>query len=93
MFILDPERSSKLSPRYYGPCRIVKQGHGNKFTVRVLESGVERVVHADNLKRVHPEYPLPTEPPESSAPAPPESPSPSLDDVSFYRNKLRSANR
>ena len=93
VFILDPDRSSKLSPRYSGPCRVLSRGHGNKFTIRFLDSGAERVAHVDNLKRVHPDFPLPLDSPEPSVP-PVTQPPPSSSDVTPPdRHKLRSAHR
>ncbi len=93
VFILDPERSSKLSPRYSGPCRVVSRGHGNKFTIRFLDSGAERVAHVDNLKRVSPDFPLPATSTEATVSNISEPPPPSSDVTPPYRQKLRSANR
>ena len=67
VFVAEPERSSKLSPRFSGPLRVLQTELGNKLRVRDLNTGVERVVHVDNCKVVHSDFPTPA---EASLPGP-----------------------
>ena len=90
VFILEPNRTSKLSPKYSGSCRVLSRGHDNKFTIRFLVSGSERVVHVDHLKRVHPDFPLPPDLSEPAVSSESEPPVPSRSTSEEYRSKLRS---
>ena len=90
IFILEPNRTSKFSSESSGPCRVLPRGHGSVFTIRFLDSGSERVVHVDHLKRVHPDFPLPPDLPEPAVSSESEPPVPSRSTSEEYRSKLRS---
>ncbi len=47
VMIQQPERKSKLSPKFVGPYRVVRYVHGNKFEVVEPSSNVTLVVHTD----------------------------------------------
>ncbi len=87
VFMLDPDRTSKLSHKFSGPYRVWSRGHGNKFIMRSLDSGV---VHVDTLKRFHPEFPLPLHLPEPAVTPNPEPLSPRPSTVDDYGSKLKS---
>ena len=97
VFLAEPERVSKLAPRFTGPLRVLCKEAGNKVKTRHLWSGVERVVHVDNCKRVHPDFPVPPEEAPQPGPAPASSPSTATphpsSGVDDYRSKLRSSTR
>jgi len=46
-----PEWNSKLSPKFVGPCLVVRQLHGNKFEVHDPFLNTTEVVHCDRLKK------------------------------------------
>ncbi len=46
-----PERRSKLSPKFEGPCLLLKRLHGNKFEVFDPVSNKVEVVYSDRLKQ------------------------------------------
>ncbi len=54
VMIQQPERKSKLSPKFVGPYGVVRYIHGNKFEVVEQSSNVTFVVHADRLKLIRP---------------------------------------
>ncbi len=45
--------SSKLSPKFTGPYKIIAPDSGNKFKVQHLDTGDISVRHADELKRTN----------------------------------------
>ncbi len=50
--IQQPERKSKLSPKFVGPYRIVRYVYGNKFEVMEPNTNVTLVIHSDRLKNM-----------------------------------------
>ncbi len=52
VMIQHPERRSKLSSKFIGPCRVVRCVHGNKFLVMEPNINVTFEVHSDRLKLV-----------------------------------------
>ncbi len=50
VMIQQPERASKLAPKFMGPYEVVRYVYGNKFEVRDPSTGVTLVVHSDRLK-------------------------------------------
>lgn len=89
VFVAEPNRSSKLSPRFSGPLRVIQEELGNKLRVWELHSDAERVVHTDNCKKVCGDFAVPSADADSSSryPSNPPQSSSSVDD---YRSKLRS---
>ena len=53
LMIQVPERRSKLSPKFEGPCLVLQRLHGNKFEVFEPKSNKVEVVHNDRLKRTN----------------------------------------
>ena len=49
---LTPERSSKLSAKFWGPFTIVAKLHGNKFKIMDNVTHATEVTHADRLRKV-----------------------------------------
>ena len=47
-----PKKSPKLYPKWEGPYRVLKDHGRNRFLVKNLISGQEKVVHADHVKIV-----------------------------------------
>ncbi len=52
IMIQQPERMSKLSPKFVGPYRIVRSVYGNKFEVMGPNTSVTLVIHSDRLKKM-----------------------------------------
>ncbi len=52
VMIQQPERMSKLSPKFVGPYRIVRYVYGNKFEVMEANTNVTLVIHSDRLKKM-----------------------------------------
>ncbi len=50
--IQQPERKSKLSPKFMGPYRIVHYIYGNKFEVMEPNTNVTLVIQSDRLKKM-----------------------------------------
>ncbi len=50
IMIQQPERASKLAPKFMGPYEVFRYIYGNKFEVRHPNTGVTLVVHSDRLK-------------------------------------------
>ncbi len=59
VMIQQPERKSKLSPKFVGPYRKVRYVYGNKFEVMEANTNITLVIHSDRLKKI---------------PSPPDSP-------------------
>ncbi len=51
VMIQQPERMSKLSPKFVGLCRIVRYVYGNEFEVMGRNTNVTLVIRSDRLKR------------------------------------------
>lgn len=49
ILILEPDHCTKISQRHYGPCRVITCGPGNKFIIRILDSGDECIAHVASL--------------------------------------------
>ncbi len=52
VMIQQPEKKSKVSPKFVGPYRIVGYVYGNKFEVMEPNTNITLVVHSDRLKKV-----------------------------------------
>ncbi len=52
VMIRQPERVSKLSPKFVGPYRIVCYVYGNKLEVMEPNTNVTLVIHGDRLKKM-----------------------------------------
>ncbi len=52
VMIQQPERNSKLSPKFVGPYRVVRYIHGNKFEVMEPKTNITLVAHSDRLKLI-----------------------------------------
>ncbi len=52
VMIQQPERMSKLSPKFVGPYRIVRYVYGNKFKATEPNTNVTLVIHSDRLKKM-----------------------------------------
>ncbi len=52
VMIQQPERKSKLSPKFVGPYRIVRYFYGNKFEVMEPNTNITLVIHSDWLKKI-----------------------------------------
>ncbi len=50
--IQQPERKSKLSPKFVGPYRIVRYVYGNKFEVMQPNTNITLVIHSHRLKKI-----------------------------------------
>ncbi len=48
-----PDRTSKLSPKFSGPCSVVRQLHGNKFEVHDPLLNTAEIVHSDRLVKTN----------------------------------------
>ncbi len=62
VMIQQPERKSKLSPKFVGPYRVVRYVHGNRFEMVEPNTNVTLVVNRDRLKaeKVSSDFPLVT---------------------------------
>ncbi len=54
VMIQQPERMSKLSPKFVGPYKVVRYAYGNKFEVMEPNTNVILVIHSDRLKKMPP---------------------------------------
>ncbi len=52
VMIQQPERKSKLSPKFLGAYRIVRYVYGNKFEVMEPNTDITLVIHSDRLKKI-----------------------------------------
>ena len=52
VMIKSPERSSKLSPKFYGPFQVLKKEYGNKYQIWNNIAKASEIVHVDRLKKV-----------------------------------------
>ncbi len=52
VMIQQPERKSKLSPKFVGPYKVVRYIYGNKFEVLEPNTIVTLVIHSDCLKLI-----------------------------------------
>ncbi len=50
--IQQPERNSKISPKFVGSYRIVCYVYGNKFKVIEPNTNITLAIHSDRLKRI-----------------------------------------
>ncbi len=48
--IQQPERKSKLSPKFVGPYKVLRYIYGNKFEMREPNTNVTLVIHSGRLK-------------------------------------------
>lgn len=51
--IRQPDRISKLSPKFSGPCSVVRQLHGNKFEVHDPLLNTVEIIHSDRLVKTN----------------------------------------
>ncbi len=51
--IRQPDRISKLSPKFSDPCSVVRQLHGNKFEVHDPLLNTAEIIHIDRLVKTN----------------------------------------
>lgn len=51
--VRQPDRISKLAPKFSGPCSVVRQLHGNKFEVHDPILNTVEVIHSDRLVKTN----------------------------------------